>query len=239
MLSEHTRSIIGLAWARMLGLEDSALMGPPPGRRIEVADDGAATVTFVRLFGHSIAYGPAEVLAAARRLQDEELELETVLLDVVRRASPGARSLGEAHLLYAEEPPELAPAEYASVSFEPEHLDSLRRACPADDVAAAGLTEPDWAVSLIAEGPGPGEDAVAAAGREEWLHVLAQIGVLTRPDRRGMGLGRYIAAVAAEEAFADGLIPQWRAAAESPGSLRLGLSLGFEQAGSQTTVALA
>lgn len=237
MLSEHTRSIIGLAWARMLGLEDSALLGQPAGRRIDVVDDEAATVTFVQLFGHSIAYGPADVLAAAHRLQDEELELETVLLEIVRRAYPGARSMGEAHLLYAEEPPELAPADYASVSFESEHLDQLRTECPADDVAASGLVAPDWAVSLVAEGHDDGR-AVAAAGREEWSHVLAQIGVMTRPDRRGMGLGRYIAAVAAEEAFADGLIPQWRAAAESAGSLRLGLSLGFEQAGSQTTVAL-
>ena len=80
---------------------------------------------------------------------------------------------------------------------------------------------------------------MAAAGCEVWQQVLGHIGVLTHPGHRGLGLGRFAAAVATEEAFTDGLIPQWRAAAESPGSLRLAISLGYLQAGHQTTVALA
>mgnify|MGYP006199182849 FL=1 len=51
-----------------------------------------------------------------------------------------------------------------------------------------------------------------------------------------MGLGAYAAAIAMEEAFTEGLVPQWRAALGNTASQHLADTLGFELAGSQTTV---
>ena len=181
-------------------------------------------------------HGQPEVLRAARGVAAEELALETRLLEIARATAPGARSLGEAHLLFCEEPPEIEGSDRVSISFDAEHVHQLTTDSPADDVALSGLERARWTAAVVRADTG---QVVAAAGCEVWQQVLGHIGVLTRPGHRGLGLGRYAAAVAVEEAFTDGLIPQWRAAAESPGSLRMAISLGFVQAGHQTTVSLA
>lgn len=234
-LDDHTEQIIMLAWSRILGLQDGALAAATPGERIEAGNDDAAAVSLVQLFGRTALYGPPEVLAAARRVPDEELALESRLLGIVSEHRRGARMLGEAHLLYCEEPPEIQGSEKVSVSFEAEHIRQLSSRCPADDVALSGIQQAEWTVAVVAEATG---EVMAAAGRDTWQEVLGHIGVLTQPDHRGLGLGRFAAAVAVEEAFVEGLVPQWRAAAESPGSLRMAISLGFTQAGHQTTVTL-
>lgn len=235
-LEAHTQQIIMLAWSRILGLPDTGLQEADPAVRVEAPDDGAAAVTLVELFGRTVLYGPPAVLKAARGIPEEELALETRLLDVARSAASGARILGEAHLLFCEEPPEIQGSDLVSVSFDVEHVHQLTTQSPADDVALSGLERARWTAALVREETG---QVMAAAGCEVWQQVLGHIGVLTHPGHRGLGLGRFAAAVATEEAFTDGLIPQWRAAAESPGSLRLAISLGYLQAGHQTTVALA
>lgn len=235
-LNPHTEQIIMLAWSRILGLPDTGIQDAAPGTRREAPDDDAAAVTLVELFGRTVLYGPAAVLKAARDIPDEELGLETRLLDVARSAAAGARTLGEAHLLFCEEPPEIQGSDLVSVSFEAEHVHQLTTQSPADDVALSGLERARWTAALVREETG---QVMAAAGCEVWQQVLGHIGVLTHPGHRGLGLGRFAAAVATEEAFTDGLIPQWRASAESPGSLRLAISLGYLQAGHQTTVSLA
>lgn len=224
-----------LAWSRILGLEDTALEAGTPGERMEAGHGDAGAVSLVQLFGRTVLYGPPEVLAAARRIPDEELALESRLLKVARAHYPGARILGEAHLLYCEEPPEIEGSERISVSFEAEHVRQLISLAPADDVARSGLEDAEWTAAVVRDSTG---EVLAASGREVWQEVLGHIGILTHPEHRGLGLGRFAAAVATEEAFVDGLIPQWRAAGESPGSLRMAISLGFAQAGHQTTVTL-
>lgn len=234
-LNAHTEQIIMLAWSRILGLADTGLQDAAPGTRLEAPEPDAAAVTLVQLFGRTVLYGPPEVLEAARTIPEEELALETRLLDVARSVAAGARALGEAHLLFSEEPPEIQGSDRVSVSFDAEHLRELTTRSPADDVALSGLERARWTATLVRDDT---PEAIAAAGCEVWQQVLGHIGVLTHPEYRGLGLARFAAAVATEEAFTEGLIPQWRAAAESPGSLRLAISLGFVQAGHQTTVSL-
>src|SRR5690625_211924 len=103
-LEPHTAQIIMLAWSRILGLDDDGLQSAEPGVRVEAPDDDANAVTLVQLFGRTVLFGPSEVLAAAREVPDEELALETSLLQVCRSVSAGARAVGEAHLLFCEEP---------------------------------------------------------------------------------------------------------------------------------------
>ncbi|MCH8570664.1 GNAT family N-acetyltransferase [Nesterenkonia sp. AY15] len=230
-LADHTRSIIALAWARMIGLGDEELLGAGSHHEV-IAADGSA-VAFLRLFDHTVLSGPAEVLRHARRRDDAELADERRLLELSRRHAPGARSLGAANLLYAEEPAALGAAQRGAVSFDPEHVRAVLAASPADDVQASGIAAAPWSAALVDEGTGT---ALGAAGRELWAGMLGQLGVLTVPDQRRAGVGLQLAAVAAEEAFSEGLVPQWRARTESVGSLRIAAALGFSPAGSQTTV---
>ncbi|WP_157983971.1 GNAT family N-acetyltransferase [Nesterenkonia muleiensis] len=234
-LDAHTEQIIMLAWSRILGLGDTALDTASPDERIEAGHSDVRAVSLVQLFGRTALYGPPELLTAARRIPDEELALESRLLEIARAHYPGARILGEAHLLYCEEPPEIEGSDRISVSFEAEHVRQLISRAPADDVARSGLGDAEWTAAVVRDSTG---EVLAAAGREAWQEILGHIGILTHPDHRGLGLGRFAAAVATEEAFVNGLIPQWRAAGESPGSLRMAVSLGFAQAGHQTTVTL-
>lgn len=235
-LAAHTEQIILLAWSRILGLEDTALAAASPdGHRIEAENDDAAAVSLVQIFGRTVLCGPRSLLDAARGMPDEVLALESRLLQLARTQYPGARILGEAHLLYCEEPPEIQGSDKVSVSFDTEHVQRLMARSPADDVARSGLEDSAWTAAVVRDDTG---EVMSAAGRHVWQEVLGHLGVLTHPDHRGLGLGRFAAAVAVEEAFVAGLIPQWRAAAESPGSLRMAISLGFSEVGHQTTVTL-
>ncbi|WP_300344158.1 GNAT family N-acetyltransferase [Nesterenkonia sp.] len=235
-LTEQTRRIVNLAWARMLGQLDDALETGDPAHRIEVINDDTAAVSFIQLFDRSILSGPEPVVASARELSAEQLRSERTLLQTTRMHHPGARILGAGHLLYCEEPPQLQPRTDVAVSFDPEHIAAVMADSPADDVTASGLVDASWAAALLQEGAG--EQVLAAAGRQVWQKMLGHLGVLTAPGHRGRGYGEFIASVAVEEAFMDGLVPQWRAAGESPASRRAALRLGFTQAGTQTTVLL-
>lgn len=241
-LTEQTRQIVKLAWARLLHLEDLDLDSGDPAVRVEVVDDDSAAATFVRLFDRTVIFGPSEVVGDARSLPDSQLAQERCLLDLVRAHHQGARALGAAHLLYCEESPQLNPLDDVAVAFEPELISTLMAAAPADDVAVSGLADAQWAAALVMDAPGAegsrAEEVVAAAGREVWQHLIAQLGLLTHPEHRGRGYGGLIAGVAVEEALADGLIPQWRSALENEASRRAALRLGFTDAGSQTTVVL-
>lgn len=230
-LAEHTRSIIALSWARILGLEDHQLLSPGAAHEMIAAE--GSEVTLLRLFDHTVLRGPAEVLLQARGLDHAGLADERRLLELSRRHAPGARGLGAAELLYAEDPPTLDAAQRGAVSFDPGHVRTALAASPADDVRASGIGAAPWSAALVEEDTGM---VLGAAGREVWAGMLGQLGVLTVPDRRRSGVGLHLAAVAAEEAFTEGLVPQWRARTESIGSLRIATALGFSPAGSQTTV---
>src|SRR5690625_3912422 len=151
-LDSHTQQIIMLAWSRILGLPDTGLADASPGVRVEVADDDAAAVTLVELFGRTVLSGPAAVLAAAREIPDEELALETRLREITRPLAPGARALGEAQLLFCEEPPAIEGSDSVAISFEAEHVHQLTTHSPADDAALSGLDRVRWTAAVVREG---------------------------------------------------------------------------------------
>ncbi len=76
--------------------------------------------------------------------------------------------------------------------------------------------------------------ALAAAGYLTWLGTTAHLCVLTAPAHRGRGLARVVAAAAARDALAAGLLPQWRAKPEP--SRRVARALGFRELGSQLSI---
>lgn len=230
-LQDHTRSIIALSWSRMLGLPDEDLLGRPA--RHEITRPDGSAVSFLQLFGHAVLSGPAEVLRGARGIDDAALTEERCLLDLARRHGEGARSRGASTLLYAEEPPSLGPSQLGAISYDQDHVRAVLAESPADDVQISGIATAPWSAALVSEDSGA---ALGAAGREVWSGMLAQLGVLTAPSRRRAGVGLHLGAVAAEEAFVEGLIPQWQARSQSVGALRIASRLGFTAAGTQTTV---
>src|SRR5262245_25024709 len=113
-------------------------------------------------------------------------------------------------------------------------LDQLSAACDPADAAESALAAWTHWVHVIRER----DLVVAAAGAQVWAGTLANLGVLTRPDRRGRGLGATVAASVMRAALAAGLVTQWRARWELTASRRLAAGLGFVELGEQVSYEL-
>lgn len=231
-LESGTRRIVQLAWSRLLGLPDDAL--DRADRRVDVVDDTADTVAFVRLFGRSVLVAPGWLVSAASRLDEEVLTLESALLRLC--ADHGGRGRGEHELYFAEDVPPVEPSDEVAVSLDPADARAVEAACPGDEVLGIGLSTMTRTVTLVRD---DGEEALAAAGWTVQAGILADLRILVRPAVRRLGLGTYVAAVAAEEALGDGLVVQLRVPREAAGARAVAQGLGLELAGSQTTVRLA
>lgn len=73
------------------------------------------------------------------------------------------------------------------------------------------------------------EQLVAAAGFTVWNGLLAHLAVVTHPNYRSQGYGKTVVSRATEQAFADGLLPQYRTSDVWPWSVALAQSLGFHR----------
>jgi hypothetical protein len=109
-------------------------------------------------------------------------------------------------------------------------LDVLLAAATPDEVGESGIDDIRSDVFVIRESG----RVVAAAGYERWPGNAAHLCVLTAADARGRGLARAAASAAAEQALAEGLLPQWRAVPEP--SRRIARALGFRELGAQLSV---
>lgn len=235
-LDPGTVSIIQLAWARLLGLDDDAL-AEGSGRLYRI-DDDAPVLTFVTLFGREVLTGPAWAVDAAHGLAGAELRSHSALLSLTREH--GGRGLGEAQLYFCDDLPQLGGPP-AVVSSDASLVRALERRCPPDDVAEAGLGEVEHPFVLVGEGHERENDPptpLAGAGYDIWAGILAHLGVITPPEERRKGYAQRVTAVAVEEAMAAGLVPQWRARTDNTASQRTARRAGFAFAGTQTSVIL-
>lgn len=226
-LDPGTADIVLLAWARLLGFADTAFAAP--GTRLVRIDDEAAVLTFVRLFGRSALVGPGWAVERAAAYPDEELAEYHTLLQLSR----GGHGLGRAYLSFADDLPMAQPAEEVTVSTAPEDAVRLEALCPPDDNNEVGLSNMDKTFVLL-----HGSEPVAGSGYEEWESILGHLSVLTAPAFRRRGHGCLMGAIAGHEALGAGLIPQWRAHEDNAASRATARSLGFVEAGTQTSVYL-
>ncbi|OFI37437.1 GNAT family N-acetyltransferase [Arthrobacter sp. SW1] len=244
--SEGSADIVLLAWARHLGLDDAAFAhvrfslpsdggGVAGGERLVREDPGATAITFVRLFGHSALTGPAWAIDAAADYDDEELSDHSTLLRLSREH--GGHGLGTSALLFADDLPLAQPRGEVTVSHGHPEAIQLEGLCPPDDVNEARLTSMGHCFTVM---DGPGHDAapVACAAYAEWEGILADMGVLVRPELRRQHLGTLATSIAAHEALAAGLTLQWRTALDNRGALALARGLGFADGGTVTSVLL-
>lgn len=231
-MDENTEAIIRLAWARLLHLDDAALMdrgAAVPARTVRV-DPEADTVSFVRIFEHGVLTGPQWAVDRTVDLPADELASHRSLLQLT--ADHGSRLLGEATLAYADEYVEHPDLEAAVVTEDAAAVTDLASSCPPDDVAEVDLAEMAQHWVLLDEADVP----LAGAGYVVWGGILAHLGVLTARPLRRRGNGTLVAALATNDALDSGLVPQWRARFDNDASRRLASRLGYRQVGSQTTV---
>lgn len=104
-------------------------------------------------------------------------------------------------------------------------LDDLASACGQADWDRSGLRADMPAIM----GHWIGGELVAAAGYELWGDRIASVGVATRPDWRGRGLGKAVVGALAAHAIEQGLVVQFRALAINRHALAIARSLGFEE----------
>lgn len=227
----NTEAIICLAWARVLGLVDDALVRATE-RRLEHVKNDADSISFVRLFGRSVLVGPQWAIDGAQKYADEELTATRTLMGIGREHRP--RVIGVATLAFTDAYVTDSALERALVTDDPDAVQHLEKLCPPDDVAEVGLGEMSARFVLLGEG----EQLVAGAGYAPRQGILAHLGVLTALGHRGSGNGRLVSAIALNDALDEGMVPQWRARADNDKSRRVAAALGFEEAGTQTTVAL-
>ncbi|WP_161958485.1 GNAT family N-acetyltransferase [Ornithinimicrobium cavernae] len=254
-----TEQIIRRAWADLLGVAELG-----SGSRVLRVNEQADTVSFVQILGQGILSGPRWALDRAADLRDEELALLPVLMGLA--SDHHARPLGAAELSYTDTPVEhadLSTTQDAAAVAALEHACSpedveevglagmphrwviLERATAGSPVPPVAVAEHVSAPAESEEVPVRAEDAealaespvpLAGAGYVVWADALAHMGVLTNPSARGRGYGVLAAAVGTNAALAAGLIPQWRARWDNEASKRLAQALGYELAGTQTTV---
>lgn len=238
-LETGTRAIIALAWARQLGMADSALASVAMGRertRVNHRDDDADTVTFLRFMGGSVLAGPGWLLDAAADTHDEALAAESTLVGIIRpHGDVAARGLGESMLYYADQPPSVEPSTTTLVSHDPDTALALEALCPRDDLAGVRLSSREKVLTLVSEAD---HVPLAGAGYSVWQGLIADLSVITSPALRRHGLATYITAIAAEEALAEGFVAQFAADVSNKAAQLMADALGFALTGSMTRASI-
>lgn len=225
-LSEAARSRTVSAWV-------SAFGGSPQDIAknewlfLERAD--LAAVVAAQVDGFGVVAAPGAVLDLIRHAPPE------TLLDAGALASllpAGADPIGSADLLFAERSPRLSPLR-------------ARIAAPGDAASMRAQVSPaEWEESGIDQVQRlwtawtPEGAPAAVAGFQPWHSELAQMAVLAGRGHRGSGAAYAAAALATQEALAEGLVAQWRSRQGNEASLGLAGRLGFTQLGVQAAVRL-
>lgn len=226
--------IVFLAWERGLQLPADSLLVAADGSRITHATD-APTLTFLRLWDKAVLTGPAELLAAAEALSDDELSDHATMMRLTRDYS--GKGFGTEALYYADDLELHQPEDTVHVSTGLGPITVLEALCPPDDVNEVGLARLAHSFTIMTSGE---SDAVplACSAYGEYQGLLARLGTLVAPESRRQGLGRLATSIAAHEALAAGLIVQWQADINNAPAHALAASLGLSVAGLQTRISL-
>jgi GNAT superfamily N-acetyltransferase len=227
------------AWRQVLGAPGafrgtSTLVVVRPARPAP----GPRWVTVVTLGEARCVLVPADLAASL----DEDADFDPTTAG--RLADPtearamlgtGIAVLGPAVLAYTSalaanrSPSTAEPAEPGAAG-----LDELGAACDPGDAAESAMAAWTHWVHVVRER----DLVVAAAGAQVWAGTLAHLGVLTRPDRRGRGLGATVAGSVVRAALSAGMVAQWRSRAELAASRHLATTLGFIECGQQVSYQL-
>jgi hypothetical protein len=227
------------AWRQVLGApaafrETSTLVVARPARPAP----GPRWVTVVTLGDSRCVLVPADLAATLDEHAGFDATTAGRLADPTEARAmlgTGIAVLGPAVLAYTAAPA-TSGAPSAAEPAEPGDagLDELGVACDPGDAAESAMAAWTHWVHVIRER----DLVVAAAGAQVWAGTLAHLGVLTRPDRRGRGLGGTVAGSVVRAALSAGMVAQWRSREELAASRRLASRLGFVECGQQVSYQL-
>ena len=156
-------------------------------------------------------------------------------VDRLGEVLPVVAVLGPATLAYTDTR-DFCPADGAGIAqaLPAGHGDlaALMACVDEEEAGESGIDEITSSVFVVRDK----DDAVAAAGYQQWPGSVAHLCVLTSPKHRGRGLARVAASAAVADALAKDLLPQWRARPDA--SRRVARVLGFHELGLQLSVQL-
>jgi GNAT superfamily N-acetyltransferase len=222
VVARPARPAPGPRWVTVVTLGDARCVLLPADLAARLDPEPGRAVTG----GSGQAEGAGDPVIAGRLAHPDEAR---ALL------GPGIVALGPAVLAFTAN---LAPSAVPSAAEPAEpgaaDLDRLGAACDPGEAAESALAAWTHWVHVIRER----DLVVAAAGAQVWAGTLAHLGALTRPDRRGRGLGATVASSVVRAALATGLVAQWRARTELTASRRLAAGLGFVELGQQVSYQL-
>lgn len=176
--------------------------------------------------------GPEEAVASAAQHTDDELSRRGFLAEKLQ-----GRGHGPVILSFAGDIGTTLDRHDPLISHDLDHVLALEALCAPDDVLAAELTRKrSWFTLLSDNEPADTAPPLSGAAYLEWEGVLADVGVLTAPAARRQGNGQVVARLVTNDAFDEGMIPQWRTNAENTAARRLASGLGYEEWGVFVTV---
>lgn len=166
-------------------------------------------------------------MAAANEYSDDDLSRRGALTAVAT-----GRSQGPVVLAFADEIGTAIARHDPLISHDLSHVLTLEALCAPDDVIAADLTRKrSWFTLLDDDRPAESARPLAGSAYLEWEGLLADVGVLTAPSARRHGNAQVVARLATNDAFDEGMIPQWRTNSENGTARRLAARLGYEEWG--------
>lgn len=226
-MDEHHLNIIRLAWARHLGLGDSALREAHTAR---VTEENTESIHILRLADANAVVGPRWFTTRTDG-EDVAALLEPLrLLELTK--DHGGRIATHTDLAFLADYTDTAPAEQLLISHERADALAVAQACPPDDTTVADLDTRDRWFTALSEQHQP----LACAAYREFEGFIADLTMLTTPQHRRRGLACRTTFLAAEDALDGGLIPQLRISNGHLGGGVIAHRLGFSILGVHATV---
>ncbi|KQY64412.1 MULTISPECIES: GNAT family N-acetyltransferase [unclassified Nocardioides] len=192
--------------------------------------DDAGSLVVVTLEGAQVAVGTPEAIERLETLAPEHRADVEAVLTVLHGLQP--EPLGSASLSYVERV--LVPTGIEVAVGPVQNVDMLRDHCTQEEWDESGLIDMPARVAARR----PDGKVAAVAGYERWGQHLAQLGVLTDPQWRGMGYAAAAAARAAQVSQNEALVPQWRCRVGNTASEDVAQRLGFQRIGHQLAILL-
>lgn len=225
-MDDHHLDIIRLAWARELGLGDSALR---PAHTARVDDDHNDLIHVLQLAEAAAVVGPQWFTQRTANEDTASLLEPTRLLELTK--DHGGRLTSHTELAFLPDYTDHTPAEQLLISRERSDAMNVARSCPPDDATVADLSAKDhWFTAL-----GDDHQPLACAAYREFQGFVADLTVLTDPAQRRRGLACGTVFLAAEDALDAGLIPQLRIPSGHLGGAAIARALDFTVLGIHTT----
>ncbi|MBF9017696.1 MULTISPECIES: GNAT family N-acetyltransferase [unclassified Oceanispirochaeta] len=194
--------------------------------RIREFEEGPHHIYITKLYKHYFITCGSKLADSLKALN------KTITLEFLKEHYPSLKLVDSyPHYIYKKKSIESKPlpAGYdiraMESSFHPP-LQKFLDACTPEDIedALIELDDPDDEIRMVFFGDMP----VAYAGYRLWDNGLGDVGILTLPGHRKMGLGIAAVAEATKACLENGYIPFYRTSRENRGSQAIAEGLGYE-----------